>query len=79
VPPRRNYNFEKRQKDEARKAKQEEKRAARQQRKKDRAEGGDPDYDPDLDGIVPGPQPPADGAEAAEGEEAGSADGGEQR
>ena len=79
MPPRRNYNFEKRQKDEARKAKQEEKRAARQQRKKDRADSGDPDYDPDLDGIVPGPQPTADEAVGAEGEEAGGVDGGQQR
>ena len=79
MPPRRNYNFEKRQKDEARKAKQEEKRAARQQRKKDRADGGDPDYDPDLEGIVPGPQPTADDAEGATDEAGAGADGDEQR
>ena len=69
MPPRRNYGFEKRQKDQARKDKQEEKRAAREKRKADRAAGIDPDLadasDLEALGLV---QPPAD--EEADGDDA---------
>ena len=50
----------KRQKELARLEWQREKAAKRERRKKDKPEGGvsrDPDLDPDLAGIVPGPQP----------------------
>ena len=50
----------KRQRERARQAKKlekAEKRALRIEEKKNRS-AGDPEYDPDLDGIVPGPQPP---------------------
>jgi len=54
-----NHGFTKRQKERARAEKQREKEARRQQRRTERTErpegGGD---DPDLAGIVPGPQPP---------------------
>jgi hypothetical protein len=50
----------KRQKELARLEWQREKAAKRERRKKDKPEGGsshDPESDPDLAGIVPGPQP----------------------
>lgn len=51
----------KRQKERARQEKQREKQASRQERRKDKdARGpGAPGEDPDIAGIVPGPQPPA--------------------
>jgi hypothetical protein len=52
--------FEKRQKELARKEKQRkkaERRDLREQQKSQRAEG-DREEDPDIAGIVPGPQPP---------------------
>jgi len=52
----------KRQRERARQAKKQEKaekRAQRLEEKKTR-ESGDVDYDPDLEGIVPGPQAPLD-------------------
>jgi hypothetical protein len=52
----------KRQKELARLEKRKEKEARREQRKKEKEERGgnpaDPEEDPDLAGIVPGPQPP---------------------
>ena len=52
----------KRQKELARAEKKREKDAKREQRKKEKEERaqnpGDPGEDPDLAGIIPGPQPP---------------------
>jgi hypothetical protein len=51
----------KRQKELARQRKQQEKADRRQQRQRDRAQhpgGEQTDEDPDIAGIVPGPQPP---------------------
>jgi hypothetical protein len=57
-----NPSINKRQKERQRQDKQREKEAKRQQRRHEKAqrpssEGG---VDPDIAGIVPGPQPPAD-------------------
>jgi hypothetical protein len=63
MPPRSNPTFLKRQKELARKERQKEKaaqRAGRADQKKERQPG---DEDPDIAGIVPGPQPPSDGSE----------------
>lgn len=55
----------KRQKELARKEKNKEKDARRDQRKKERAERasqpGQEGVDPDIAGIIPGPQPPLEG------------------
>ena len=53
----------KRQKELARTRKAQEKAARRQERQRDRekeqsSQDGDPQEDPDIAGIVPGPQPP---------------------
>ena len=52
----------KRQKEAARRDKQRRKDEKREQRKREKAERGDrplsPGEDPDIAGIVPGPQPP---------------------
>ncbi len=55
-----NHGAQKRRKELARQEKQREKEAARTQRKreKDGQGSGSPEQDPDLAGIVPGPQPP---------------------
>ena len=86
MPPRRNYGFEKRQKDQARKDKQEEKRAAREKRKADRAAGLDPDLADaaDLEALGLGPSAGGDDAdaedeEADEDEETTSSNGGDPR
>jgi hypothetical protein len=52
----------KRQKERARQEKQKDKAARRQQRNAEREKRGDvaPGEDPDIAGIVPGPQPPQD-------------------
>jgi len=51
----------KRQKERARQEKQQEKNASRAERRKDkRPTDGTPGEDPDIAGIIPGPQPPAD-------------------
>ena len=54
--------FEKRQKEFARKERQKQKAARREVRERERADRptGGPDDDPDIAGIVPGPQPPQD-------------------
>jgi hypothetical protein len=52
-----NYDFEKRRKELDRKAKKDAKREDRLQRKKENAENGVEGVDPDLEGIVLGPQP----------------------
>jgi hypothetical protein len=54
-----NDTYKKRQKELARKAKQAEKALRRQQRKEEKANAEPPrdGEDPDLAGIVPGPQP----------------------
>ena len=55
--------FKKRQKEMARQQRQQDKQARRLQRKKERQDSvgpGVPDEDPDIAGIQPGPQPPAD-------------------
>ena len=57
-----NYDFEKRRKELDRKAKKDAKREERLQRKKENAENGVEGVDPDLEGIVLGPQPTADEA-----------------
>lgn len=51
--------FKKRQKERARQEKQREKAARRMKRREERARGGQQpaDEDPDIAGIVPGPQP----------------------
>jgi len=55
-----NYDFEKRRKEIDRKAKKDAKREERLQRKKENAENGVEGVDPDLEGIVLGPQPTAE-------------------
>jgi hypothetical protein len=54
-----NTTFQKRQKERARIDKQREKDAKRKQRRDERPtrEVGEPGVDPDIAGIVPGPQP----------------------
>jgi hypothetical protein len=54
-----NTTFQKRQKEKSRLDKQREKDAKRKQRRGERAVriGGEPGVDPDIAGIVPGPQP----------------------
>jgi hypothetical protein len=49
-----NYDFEKRKKEQDRKKKKDAKREERLERKRAHGESG---VDPDLEGIVPGPQP----------------------
>ncbi len=54
-------NFSKRQKELARQQKNKEKNAKRVERKKEKSERGprqDGAADPDIAGIIPGPQPP---------------------
>lgn len=55
-----NDTFTKRQKERARQDKQREKRIEKEARKRAKAERpeGPPGEDPDIAGIVPGPQPP---------------------
>ena len=55
-------SFEKRRRELEKKKKAEEKRERRAQRKAEKSERGDDDVgeDPDIAGIVPGPQPPPD-------------------
>jgi hypothetical protein len=48
----------KRQKELARQAKQREKEQRREERKRQKTERGPGDEDPDIAGIIPGPQPP---------------------
>jgi hypothetical protein len=50
---------DKRNKERARQQKQQDKAADREARKRDKGKGGDhpPGEDPDIAGIVPGPQP----------------------
>ena len=86
MPPRRNYGFEKRQKDQARKDKQEEKRAAREKRKADRAAGLDPDLADaaDMEALGLGPtgaddDADAEGDEGDEGDETATSNGGSPR
>ncbi len=50
-------SFAKRQREQAKKERQKEKQEQRRERQKARAERP-PGEDPDLAGIVPGPQPP---------------------
>jgi len=52
--------YEKRQKEFARKERQKKKAERRENRERERAErpAGDAGEDPDIAGIVPGPQPP---------------------
>jgi hypothetical protein len=52
--------FEKRRKELARKEKQRQKAERKDIRDREKAErqSGDPEEDPDIAGIVPGPQPP---------------------
>ena len=55
--------FKKRQKEMARQQRQQDKQARRLQRKKEHQDPAGPgvaDVDPDIAGIQPGPQPPAD-------------------
>ena len=51
-----NYDFEKRRKELDRKAKKDAKREERQQRRQESIDNGVEGADPDLEGIVPGPQ-----------------------
>ena len=55
-----NYDFEKRRKELDRKAKKDAKREERLQRTQENAANGVEGVDPDLEGIVLGPQPTAD-------------------
>jgi hypothetical protein len=58
-----NPSVNKRQKEKNRQEKQREKLVKRQQRKNERPRGDLPaGVDPDIAGIVPGPQPPAEDA-----------------
>lgn len=56
--------FKKREKERARQERQKAKDAKRQERRQDRANrpAGVPGEDPDIAGIVPGPQPESDDA-----------------
>ena len=56
LPKKPNYDFEKRRKEQDRKQKKDAKREERLQRKQENAENGVEGADPDLEGIVPGPQ-----------------------
>ncbi len=60
-----NESFAKRQKERARQDKQRAKAAEREARKREKATrpATDGDVDPDIAGIVPGPQPPPEGFE----------------
>jgi hypothetical protein len=55
--------FEKRKKELARKEKQKKKAERRDERERSKTERdlNNPEEDPDIAGIVPGPQPPAEG------------------
>jgi len=57
-----NPSFQKRQKERARQEKQRDKRLEKEARKRAKADrpDGPAGEDPDIAGIVPGPQPPAD-------------------
>ena len=56
-----NPNFLKRQKEKARQDKQREKEAERARRKNEKASAQhESGVDPDIAGIIPGPQPPAE-------------------
>jgi hypothetical protein len=56
-----NHGFTKRLKERARQDKQKEKELKRQQRRTERGDRPlEPGEDPDIAGIVPGPQPPID-------------------
>lgn len=58
-----NPSLNKRQRERSRQEKQREKEAKRQQRKQEKADRpgtSAPGEDPDIAGIVPGPQPPAE-------------------
>jgi hypothetical protein len=56
-----NPNFVKRQKEKNRQDKQREKEAERARRKNEKATStAEPGVDPDIAGIIPGPQPPAE-------------------
>src|SRR3954466_12412768 len=57
LPKKPNYDFEKRKKEQDRKAKKDAKREERQERRRAQNETG---IDPDLEGIEPGPQPVVD-------------------
>ncbi len=54
--------FTKRKKEQAKqeKARRKEERRAQREREKQQRGPGDPEEDPDIAGIVPGPQPPAE-------------------
>ncbi len=58
-----NPSFQKRQKERARQEKQRDKRLEKEARKRAKADRpeGVAGEDPDIAGIVPGPQPPVDG------------------
>ena len=55
-------SINKRQKERARQERQREKEQKREERKRDKANkpAGAPGEDPDIAGIVPGPQPPVE-------------------
>ena len=59
-----NPSVQKRQKERLRQERQKEKEAERKRRKEEKASRppGEPGVDPDLVGIVPGPQPPMEDA-----------------
>ena len=59
MPGRTNNRFEKRKKELARKERQRQKAERREQRERERAARppGEANEDPDIAGIVPGPQP----------------------
>ena len=52
--------FAKRQRERAKQEKKEEKARRAAERKETKLDRGDSDVDPDIAGIVPGPQPPLD-------------------
>ena len=52
--------FAKRQRERAKQEKKEEKARRAAERKETKPDRGDSDVDPDIAGIVPGPQPPLD-------------------
>jgi hypothetical protein len=53
--PKRNFGFEKRQKEQARQAKKQEKLAEREQRRQDRAAAAGPPAEAEAAGVEPSP------------------------
>jgi hypothetical protein len=64
-----NPTLQKRQREKERQSRQREKEALRRQRREERAQRppGEPGVDPDIAGIIPGPQPIPEEEELSDG------------